>query len=215
MSAAKQLFIEKEVAFHLGTFNREFETGAIDENYVENTDETHFTINMDNGRTLGFSGESEVKYADVFSGGEGVTMMVCLNGGRDASVQNTFMVFKISSRSYPIRGVPDDIPRISYRIGPKGWMDTKIMPQWPSEKRLFSLYQTCERELCMWIIAAAIIKQRLWQTPLKISIPSYDIFRQTLHVAFGTSHSASRFVCNTEDKAGLGCKMGEVQIGTN
>ena len=99
-------------------------------------------INMDNGRTLSFSGESEVKYADVVSGGEGVTIMVRLSGGRDARVQNTFMVFKNSSRSYPIRGVPDDIPGILYGSGQKGWMDTKIIPQWLSEKSLFSLYKT-------------------------------------------------------------------------
>ena len=86
LSAAKQLFSGKEVAFHRGTLKRDFETGAIDENDVDNVDETHFMINMDNERTLGFSGESEVKYADVVSGGEGVTMMVHLNGGRDARV---------------------------------------------------------------------------------------------------------------------------------
>ena len=96
LSAAKQLFFEKEVAFHLGTLKREFETGTIDENDVENADETHFMINMDNGRTLSFSGESEVKYADVVSGGDSVTMMVRLSGGRVAIVQNTFMVFKNS-----------------------------------------------------------------------------------------------------------------------
>ena len=35
---------------------------------MENDDETHFIFNMDNWRTLRFSGDKEVKYADVVSG---------------------------------------------------------------------------------------------------------------------------------------------------
>ena len=69
-SPEKMEFIEKEVAFHLEQLARQFESGEIDENDVENADETHFVINYDNGRTLGFAGEEAVKYADVVSGGE-------------------------------------------------------------------------------------------------------------------------------------------------
>lgn len=43
---------------------------------MESADETHFLINMDKGRTLGFHGDERVKYADVTSGGEGMTMMI-------------------------------------------------------------------------------------------------------------------------------------------
>ena len=92
LSPAKQLFIENEVAFHLGTLKREFETGGIDENDLENADEIHFMFNMDYGRTLGFSGESKMNYADVVSGDDGVTMPVRLSGGGDARVPNTFVV---------------------------------------------------------------------------------------------------------------------------
>ena len=45
---------------------------------MENIDETHFFINMDNGRTLGFRGDSNVKYADVVAEGEAMTMVVRL-----------------------------------------------------------------------------------------------------------------------------------------
>eukprot|EP00171_Calliarthron_tuberculosum_P003520 IDg3520t1 len=55
-------------------------SGQIDENDLGNADETHFLFNVDNGRTLGFAGQSEVKYADVVSGGEGMTMLVRLSG---------------------------------------------------------------------------------------------------------------------------------------
>eukprot|EP00171_Calliarthron_tuberculosum_P022372 IDg22372t1 len=135
-SPAKELFIEKEVAFHLGVLARQFRNKELDEIDVENADETHFVINIDNGRTLGFSGESEVKYADVVSGGEGMTMVVRISGGRDAIIEAPFMVFKNDSRSHPIRGVPEDVPGIAYRTGPKGWMDTVVMPEWLSERRI-------------------------------------------------------------------------------
>lgn len=76
---------------------RQIRSGDLDENDVENADETHFVAN---GRTLGFSGEEEVKYADVVWGGECMTM-VSLCGRRDARIEPTFMVFK--NRYDPIR----------------------------------------------------------------------------------------------------------------
>eukprot|EP00474_Spongospora_subterranea_P006157 CRZ06615.1 hypothetical protein [Spongospora subterranea] len=51
-----QAHLEKEIAYHLGVVGCEFHAGAIDEEMVENWDETHFVINMDNGKTLGFKG---------------------------------------------------------------------------------------------------------------------------------------------------------------
>lgn len=54
VSPAKTEFIERCVAYHIGVLAREFRNGLLDENLVENIDETHFIINMDNGRTLGF-----------------------------------------------------------------------------------------------------------------------------------------------------------------
>lgn len=48
---------------------------------MKNADKTHFVITCDNGRTLGFCGTDEVKYADIVSGGEGLTMIVSQSGG--------------------------------------------------------------------------------------------------------------------------------------
>jgi hypothetical protein len=39
----------------------DFASGELDEDCVENGDETHFCINLDNGRTLGFIGDENVK----------------------------------------------------------------------------------------------------------------------------------------------------------
>ena len=58
LSSEKEVYISKSVAF---------ENGILDENYIGNMDETHFVFNMDNGTTLGFTGD-KIKYADVSSG---------------------------------------------------------------------------------------------------------------------------------------------------
>jgi hypothetical protein len=68
-SPAKERQIEMNTAYHLGFLWRGFQSRVFDENLMENLDETHFTVNMDNGRTLGSRGDMVVKYADVVAGG--------------------------------------------------------------------------------------------------------------------------------------------------
>lgn len=138
VSDEAQQRIERRVSFFLGTVARQLMSGELKEENVENSDETHFLINCDDGKTFGFRGEEEVRYMDVTSGGEGMTMMVRLTGGRDGRVANPFMIFKNQDRSYPIRGVADDVPGVSYRTGPKGWIDKQVMVQWLREKRHIS-----------------------------------------------------------------------------
>lgn len=96
--------------------------GDEDEKDVGNADETNFIINMDNGRTLGFYGETEIKYSDVMWCGEGMKMMVRVSGGRDSKIQRPFMMFMNKDRSFPIRNVPDDISVVSYCSGLKEWV---------------------------------------------------------------------------------------------
>lgn len=83
MSPAKVNEIEIQVVAHLGALTFLYTRGVVVDNDVENADETHFFINVDNGRTLGFRGSSDVKYTDVVSGREGFTMMVRQTGGRN------------------------------------------------------------------------------------------------------------------------------------
>lgn len=122
VSADRQFYIEKSVAYHLGQLKRAFLDGDLDENCVENADETHFVFNMDNGKTLGFIGNNQVKYADVVSGGESITMVVRITGGQRAAIQPPMLIFKNLFRSYPIRGVPDSMPGVFYSTSPKAWM---------------------------------------------------------------------------------------------
>ena len=70
-SPEKELQIEMETAYHLGIYHiaEVICIWRIDENLMENLDETHFVVNLNNGRTLGFWRDTVVKYAKVVSGG--------------------------------------------------------------------------------------------------------------------------------------------------
>ena len=46
------------------------------------------------------------------------------------------MNFQNEYRNYPIRGIPDDVPGVAYRTGPKGWMDKQVMVQYLKERRV-------------------------------------------------------------------------------
>ena len=46
--------IEMNAAYHLGVLHRRFQSAQFDKNLIENVDETHFSINMDNGKILRF-----------------------------------------------------------------------------------------------------------------------------------------------------------------
>jgi DDE superfamily endonuclease len=131
----KTIHMEKEVAVHLGKLKRDFESGALNEDNVENGDETHLCINLDNGRTLGFIGDEHVKYADVVSGGIVMTMFVRITGGKNAYIQPPFMILQNENCSYPMRNLPDNIPGVSYRTGPRGWMDRRVMAEMLAERR--------------------------------------------------------------------------------
>ncbi|EGZ16438.1 hypothetical protein PHYSODRAFT_502225 [Phytophthora sojae] len=136
LSQPKILHIEKEVAFHLGELQRGFADGSLDENAIENIDETHFVIDFDTGKTLGFSGEQQTKYADVVSGGEGMTMVVRLLGGASARPPpSPMMIFMNAEGKHPIRGVPDYTPGVCYRSSKKGWMTQRLFRNYLSERK--------------------------------------------------------------------------------
>lgn len=54
MSLRKTKEIQKLVADHLGAMKRYFENGTLSDEDVDNTDETHLIIDLDNRRTFGF-----------------------------------------------------------------------------------------------------------------------------------------------------------------
>ena len=101
--------------------------------------EIHFTINMDNGYTLGFYGDMSIKYANVVARGDAITMVVCISRGNRSSTRTPLIIFTIDNSNYPIHGLDDSFLRVSYCIGPKGWIDYSLFSQY--FKKLQS-YQT-------------------------------------------------------------------------
>lgn len=115
--------IDRQLKFHIGQLYRDLKYGSLNEEDIFNSDETHFVIYLHRNHTLAKRGEKEIKYADVLSGGDGMTMMVTLGGGSDGTMDVPLMILKNVSRSYPIRGLSDDVPGVSYRSSPKSFMD--------------------------------------------------------------------------------------------
>lgn len=93
LSPGKYLKLEVEIAKHIGRIKKLLSGGDVDENDVENAYETHFIFNQYNVHTLVFVGEIEVNYDDVVSGGDFMTMLVLLSGGRDAKIEVPLLVF--------------------------------------------------------------------------------------------------------------------------
>lgn len=62
-----------------------------------------------------------------------------ITDGKKAIIETTMLIFKNDRRSYPIRGVVDNVPGVKYSTGPKGWMDKEVFKQWLSEPRAIKL----------------------------------------------------------------------------
>lgn len=73
---------------------RDLRNGILNEDNVENVDETHLEINVYNGKTLALRGDQDVKYVDATSGGEGMAMMVRISAGKYSIVQPPLMIYK-------------------------------------------------------------------------------------------------------------------------
>ena len=74
---------------------------------------------MDNGHILGFHGDTSVKHANVVARGDAMTMIVQISGGGGFSIKVPMFVFTNKNNKYPIRGLEDSIPRVSYHTSPK------------------------------------------------------------------------------------------------
>ena len=100
---------------------------------------THFVVNLVNSHTLGFRGDTMVKYAEVVSSGNLMTMVIKISGGRRSMIKTPMLIFTNPSSNYPIRGLEDNIPRVCYWRGPKGWMDQSLFPQFFAKPRSFQV----------------------------------------------------------------------------
>ncbi|KAJ0401149.1 hypothetical protein P43SY_004356 [Pythium insidiosum] len=130
VSLAKEEEIARNIAEHLGEVKFLLSSGKVAEDMVSNMDETHMLFDMDNKRCLGFRGQESMTYLDVVGGGEGMTLIVKLRGGSNPRIEPAMLVFQNANCSYPIAGVKDDVEGITYRSGPKGWMDKRVFKEW-------------------------------------------------------------------------------------
>lgn len=138
LSDKKTEFVHRSVAYHLGVVCTRFREKSLDPDMCGNMDETHLIIDMKRPRILGFRGEGTLKYADVVSGGESMTLVLRISGGANAKLHPAFLIFQNDRRSHPIRGVADDVPGVSYRSSPKGWMDRVTFKEYMKEPRAIS-----------------------------------------------------------------------------
>jgi hypothetical protein len=134
LSPDKTKEIHREIARHIAELNRQFDSRLLEEAAVENGDETHVMVNVDNGRCLAAIGDADVNYADVVSGGMGMILFVRLSGGATSVIMPGFVIFQ-SAGAYPVRGVEDTVSGVLYRVDPEGWMDRKVMAEYFGEKR--------------------------------------------------------------------------------
>lgn len=125
VSPQKRIMIEKSLEFHLGVFQRGFKDGTFNEYTIENADETHFVVNFDNGKTLGFIEDNHFRYADVDSGGVPMTMTVRISGGIHSEIHPPMIIIKKINGSYPIKGVPYTVPGVCYLPSKMGCMDSE------------------------------------------------------------------------------------------
>ena len=101
-SLEKEIQIERNTVYHLGVLKRGFDSDLFDENLMENIDETHFVVNMDNGRTLGFRDDTSTKYVEVIFGGDSMTLVVRISGGHRSMIEAPMLIFINPNNSYPI-----------------------------------------------------------------------------------------------------------------
>ena len=75
---------------------------------------------MDNGRTLDIRREQVIKYTDVVFEEEVMTSVVQVTRGVRAKIKAPMVIFTNSNKSYPIRGIADNIPQVIYQSRSKG-----------------------------------------------------------------------------------------------
>ncbi|OWZ03358.1 hypothetical protein PHMEG_00024925 [Phytophthora megakarya] len=125
--------------------SRLFDDGVLDPDQQYNMDESHFTIDRDDSKTLDFRGADKVKYRSIVSGREGITMCVLLRGSSDAKLLCPMLIFKNKSSNYPIQGLPDAVAGVAYRSSPSAFINNNIIQKWLQEVRCWVL----ERHLWM------------------------------------------------------------------
>lgn len=123
------------MGYNFGIISRLLTNEDMEEDLTDNIDEIHFVVNLENGKTLGFASPEDVKYAEITSGGHGITILVRITGGKIASIRPPFLIFQIQERNYPIRNILDNVRDVSYRTQTKRLDGQGFFLEWIKETR--------------------------------------------------------------------------------
>ena len=124
----------KYLSYHLGALKRSNDNG-LDESTIENFDETHVVVDMDNGRVLEFQGSNRVAYLDVASGRDCFTVCMRISGSQSARIEDPLVIFQNPNGNCPISGIPDNVDGITYRSSLKGWMIAEMFVNYFSDPK--------------------------------------------------------------------------------
>lgn len=135
-SVKKLIQFGKETKKHLGKLKKGFSSCDYKEQDMSKAEKTNFVFNIDNCKTLLFSGDKEVKYGDVTSGGDGMKMLLNLSCVPNAQIESALLIFTNQVRSYPISGVTYNTPEFAYRTRPRRSINSINMLDWLCQARV-------------------------------------------------------------------------------
>lgn len=90
--------MHREFSYKLGKLARQLCSGELQEKKGTKWDEAQLVINRDNGPNFEFKREDDVKWADIVSVGDRMTIIVRLSDVRDSRIESYFIVFKNKDR---------------------------------------------------------------------------------------------------------------------
>lgn len=85
-----------------------------DADIVFNANETHFSLNLDDGRAVEMKGDIYVHHSDLISRDMERTMMVMLGGCSRSRFEIRMICFQKDGFAHPIKRVPNNIPGVCY-----------------------------------------------------------------------------------------------------
>ncbi len=85
--------MNKFLAHHLGSLKEAYDNG-LDESTVENVDETHLVVDMDDGRVLDCQGIKRVAHSGVASGRDRFTICMRISAGEHGKIEKSLVIFQ-------------------------------------------------------------------------------------------------------------------------
>ncbi len=64
-----------------------------------------------------------------------MTLLSGLSGCMNSKMDAPFIIFMNKNSDYLIIGIPNNVSKVSYSTGPRGWMDRRVFVQWLKESR--------------------------------------------------------------------------------